>query len=106
MLQVVELKQQGDIHSYDYLHELGCGQAIERAMAKEVGIKVFVVYQPMSKQYRHRLEFGSEDIDLFRDAVKEWYGGGCTDMTVCHVGEPIMRDRDMDDLCAIETKTG
>ena len=91
MIQIVELRPvDGDILSYNYKHELGKGQDIERIMAKQVGTKTFVMYQPMNSRHKYRMYFGSDDIALLVRNVKDWYSGGCTDMSLCHVGEPIL----------------
>lgn len=89
MVQIVELCQQGTHTSYEYHHQLGMGQEIERVMAREVGAKVFVVYQSMHQSFRHRLEFEEGDIDRLSQFIQEWYAGGCSDREVCHVGTQI-----------------
>lgn len=90
MVQIVELRHQGTHTSYEYQHQLGKGQEIERVMAREVGVKVFVAYQSLHPCFRHRLQFEREDIDRLCQRIQEWYDSGGTDREVCHVGEHIL----------------
>ena len=70
MVQVVELSgySRGKYH-----YALGKGQQIESIMAKEVGTKVFRIYEPPSL-------FSATDINRLVDAVKTWEEEGCVDM--------------------------
>ena len=88
MIQIVELRQIGDESGYNYEHRLGKGQKIERIMARDVGTKVFVVYQPLNVKYRYREFFHATHISHLVDKINEWYSGRCHDMTVCHVDAP------------------
>ena len=96
MIQIVELRQVGDTSGYNYEHSLGKGQQIERIMAQDVGIKVFVVYQPFNEQYRYREFFHDNLIAKLADKVKEWYSGACRDMAICHVDEPTSSKENAD----------
>ena len=74
MLQLVELRQ--NAHGY----ELGNGQAIELEMARDVGVKVFQVMEPLDQatgvchSFRPMNHWPQEHIPRFIDNfVKPWY---------------------------------
>ena len=70
MVQVVELSgySRGKYH-----HTLGNGQQIESIMAKQVGTKVFRIYEPPTL-------FSAIDINRLVDAIKTWEEDGCVNM--------------------------
>ena len=64
MIQVVEL---AGFSQGKYRHKLGKGQQIETEMAKQVGTKIFRVYEPPT------LFRTMKDIQILIDAIEKWY---------------------------------
>lgn len=61
-------------------HILGDGQKAESDMAKEVGIKVFNIYQGRTLNKRWAKDFEEKHIDALVDSVESWYEDGGVDM--------------------------
>jgi len=70
---------------------LGDGQKIEKEMAADLQVKVFRVHAPITSSRSSRgnflveVDFTKEDIDEVISAIKNWYEGGCTDMSECNI---------------------
>ncbi|CAB9498552.1 expressed unknown protein [Seminavis robusta] len=72
MIQVVELNPVG--YHCILTPELGKGQSIEKDMAQEVGIQIFVAEQPISpRDFEEPGQFTREDIERLVDEIREWY---------------------------------
>ena len=64
---------------------LGRGQQIEEDIASRVGIKIFRVYRPVNKNSGYELWFDTVDVAKVVAAIRQWYDGGCKDMSVCTI---------------------
>ena len=69
MIQIVELE--------NGTHRLGKGQAIETVMAKDLGTKVFRIYEPPKRWWppTFKLSFDKVDIDQLVRRIKQWHNG-------------------------------
>ena len=73
MIQVVEYDKKYGVPI------LGNGQEIEADMAREVGVKVFRLYQPGS--FGRSRDYDYHDIRRLVSSIREWYAGDCLDMS-------------------------
>lgn len=92
MLQVIEREDMLDWKNKP--QELGKGQAIEREMAHDLGLKVFHVYRPMDTAKDPKNNETSGIFEVFEGcfdaetiekdvvtAIKAWYDSDCQDMS-------------------------
>lgn len=76
MLQVQEYDHSPSVRG----HVLGEGQRIETDMAKDVGVKIFQIYQGKTHNKRWAKDFEEKHIDILAEQVKSWYDADCVDM--------------------------
>lgn len=74
MVQVVELRRATVFGKRGWVHIVGPGQRIEREMARQVGIKVFKIYQPgvyspNLRMYVKEKAFGPNEINMLVDQI-------------------------------------
>ena len=77
MIQLVDCDMRGNDHV------LGKGQQIETEMARDVGTKVFRVYQPAWNG--NARSFRQNDIGEIVNKIKEWYEGDCKRKLRCDI---------------------
>ena len=69
---------------------LGKGQQIEKDMAESMHLKVFRVCAPEREIYGDRgsyeIPFSEYEINQVVSKVRQWYEGGCADMSSCNIG--------------------
>ena len=68
-------------------HFLGEGQKIEAAMANDVGIKTFRIFQ-QKNIYGEKILFDSIHVDTLAESVRIWYLNTCLDVKKCDIFFP------------------
>jgi hypothetical protein len=84
MVQVIEYRTVDDDSHNIFPHRAGNGQLIETLMARDVGMKIFRIYQPGALgDYgictAPKL-FDKRDVEKLMAAIAAWYQGGGIDM--------------------------
>jgi len=76
MIQVREFDHSPSVRG----HILGDGQKIETDIAKDVGVKVFEIYQGKTINKRWAKDFDEKHINVLAEQVTNWYDTGCDDV--------------------------